>query len=359
MTDPRDSLRAGARPHAVTLFSGGLDSALAVLLLLRQNIEVTALTFMTSFGCDLSDRSSCGHNPFPAASRFGFRVKLMHLGQDYVDMVRHPRYGHGKNMNPCVDCRIMMLSQAKAYMEMAGADFVATGEVVGQRPFSQVKTKLALTERESGLEGLLLRPLSALLLPPTLPEQRGWVDRSRLMGILGRSRKPQMELARELGLEDYPNPASGCLLTDPAYSARLRDLFSHCEFVDSSDLNLLRAGRQFRLSPRARAVVGRHEADNTRIESQVKYDDVVLEVPEGGSPITLLRGEVTAQDVRVAAEITARYSSARLQPLVQVEVRSGGSVETLAVVPASEDKCARYRITAERPEGVPLSHQAE
>jgi tRNA U34 2-thiouridine synthase MnmA/TrmU len=358
MSAPPRGPEAKRRPHAITLFSGGLDSALAVLLLLRQNVEVTALTFMTSFGCDLSDRSSCGHNPFPAAQKHGFRVKLMHLGQDYVDMVRQPRYGRGKNMNPCVDCRIMMLSQAKAYMELAGADFVATGEVMGQRPFSQVKGKLALTERESGLEGLLLRPLSAQLLPPTLPEQRGWVDRSTLMAIRGRSRKPQMQLARELGLEDYPNPASGCLLTDPGYSSRLRDLFAHSEFVDTSDLNLLRTGRQFRLSPTAKAIVGRNETDNARIETQARFGDAILEVPDCGSPLTLLRGQVDAEAVRRAAELTARYSSLRSSPLVNVDVQYRGGTDTIAVVPASEDVCARYRIVSDQAIGLP-AHSPE
>jgi tRNA U34 2-thiouridine synthase MnmA/TrmU len=352
------AVHSGRRPHAVALFSGGLDSALAVLLLLKQEIEVTALTFMTAFGCDLSDRSSCGHNPFPAAERFGFRVKLANLGQDYVEMVRHPRYGRGKNMNPCVDCRIMMLSQAKAFMELEGADFVVTGEVMGQRPFSQVKSKLALTEREAGLQGLLLRPLSALLLPPTLPEERGWVDRSRLAGIQGRSRKPQMELARQLGLVDYPNPASGCLLTDPGYSARLADLFSHNEFVELADLNLLRTGRQFRLSDRVKAIVGRHETDNARIQAEVRPGDLLLEVPDTGSPLTLLSGPAETADVRLAAEITARYSRARILPLVQVEVRGSTSVSTLAVVPATPAKCDRYRIAAAQDEVLP-AHSAE
>ena len=348
----------GRRPHAIALFSGGLDSALAVLLLLRQNVEVTALTFMTSFGCDLSDRSSCGHNPFPAAQKFGFRVKLMHLGQDYIDLVRNPRYGRGRNMNPCVDCRIMMLSQAKAYMELAGADFIVTGEVMGQRPFSQVKTKLALTERESGLEGRLLRPLSARLLPPTVPELEGWVDREALMDIQGRSRKPQMALAQELGLVDYPNPASGCLLTDPGYSARLRDLFDHSEFIDTSDLNLLRTGRQFRLSPRTKVIIGRNEADNARIESQAKFNDLRLEVPDAGSPVALLRGTVEEGDVRRAAELVARYSSVRSMPLVKVEIRGEGTSELIPVVPATEDICARYRIASD-PAVAALAHSAD
>lgn len=353
-----DPLTSGSRPHAIALFSGGLDSALAVLLMRRQNVEVTALTFMTSFGCDLSDRSSCGHNPFPAAREFGFRVKLMYLGSDYMEMVRNPKYGHGKNMNPCVDCRIMMLQQAHAYMQMAGADFLVTGEVMGQRPFSQVKEKLSLTEREAGVEGLLLRPLSAQLLPPSIPEQRGWVDRNQLYGFRGRSRKPQMELARELGLDDYPNPASGCLLTDPEYSARLRDLFEHSEFVDTADLNLLRTGRQFRLSPACKATVGRNEEDNDRIERTARLTDTSLEVLDAGSPITVLSGNPSREDVRRAAEITARYSSRREDALVTVDVRRNRSTEQIAVTPASDLMCDKYRIALKK-QTVEFAHSAE
>jgi tRNA-specific 2-thiouridylase len=346
------------RPHAIALFSGGLDSALAVLLLLRQNVEVTALTFMTAFGCDLSDRSSCGHNPFPAAERFGFRVKLMNLGQDYVEMVRRPRFGHGKNMNPCVDCRIHMLRQARDYMELAGADFIVTGEVMGQRPFSQVKSKLALTAREADVEGLLLRPLSARLLPPTLPETRGWVDRERLMGIRGRSRKPQMELARKLGLEDYPNPASGCLLTDPEYSARLRDLFRFTEIVGLTDLNLLRVGRQFRLSDACKAIVGRDETDNARLLAAARDGLVTLEVRDCGSPITVLAGAPGAEDVRRAAELTARYSDHKREPLVRVTVSREGKETEMVVMPAPDPLCRSLRITAEGAAILPV-HGAE
>ena len=149
------------RGRCIALFSGGLDSALAVLLMLRQNIEVTAITFMTHFGCDLGDRSSCGSDPYPAAEKFGFSVKLMHLGQKFVDLVEKPKYGYGSETNICIDCRILMLREAKALMELTNADFIVTGEVVGQRPFSQVKDKIHLVERQAGLRGKLLRPLSA------------------------------------------------------------------------------------------------------------------------------------------------------------------------------------------------------
>ncbi|HYA87666.1 MAG TPA: hypothetical protein VEI57_11445, partial [Nitrospirota bacterium] len=165
---------------AIALFSGGLDSTLAILLMLKQNIDVLAITFLTDFGCDIGDSSSCSKNPGPAAAKFGFDLKLCHLGQKFVDIVKKPRHGHGRNMNPCIDCRILMLREAGALREMVGADFIITGEVLGQRPMSQQRNTLSLIERESGLKGLIVRPLSARLMPITIPEIQGIIDRDRL-----------------------------------------------------------------------------------------------------------------------------------------------------------------------------------
>ena len=183
---------------AIALFSGGLDSTLAILLIQKQNIDVLAITFLTDFGCDISDYSSCSKNPGPAAAKFGFSLKLCHLGQKFIEIVKKPHHGHGKNMNPCIDCRILMLQEAGVLMEMVGADFVLTGEVLGQRPMSQQRNTLSLIERESGLKGLIVRPLSAQLMPITIPEAHGIIDRDRLLAMKGRTRKPQMELARKL-----------------------------------------------------------------------------------------------------------------------------------------------------------------
>lgn len=306
------------RGHAIALFSGGLDSALAILLMLKQDIEVTALTFMTHFGCDLGDRSSCGSNPYPAAEKFGFNVKLMHLGQKFVDIVENPKFGRGANMNVCIDCRILMLNEARACMEMMNADFIITGEVLGQRPFSQQRDKMHLVLRETGLKGKLLRPLSAKLLPETEPELSGMVDREKLEGISGRSRKRQMELAREHGLEDYPNPGGGCLLTDAGYSNRLRDLLVHSERLSFDDLNLLRAGRHFRLDPATKVVVGRNEDENNLLMGYRRDHHFLLEAPDVGSPLTLLIGNTTEDNIKKAAMITARYTSARHEPEVRV-----------------------------------------
>ncbi|MBU8932581.1 MAG: hypothetical protein KOO62_01105 [candidate division Zixibacteria bacterium] len=324
------------RGHAIALFSGGLDSALAILLMLRQDIEVTAITFMTHFGCDLGDRSSCGSNPYPAAEKFGFNVKLMHLGQKFVDIVINPKHGRGKNMNPCTDCRILMLNEAHELMKMVGADFIITGEVMGQRPMSQVRDKLNLVANKSGLKGKLLRPLSAKLLPPTDVELSGLIDREQLEAIQGRSRKRQMELAAEFGLKDYPNPASGCLLTDANYSCRLRDLLAHSENIDFDDLNLLRFGRHFRLDENTKIVVGRNEQDNNSILSCMRPHYFKMEALEWGSPLTLLIGNASEENIEIAAAVTVRYSSGRGESEVDVTIGEEGKGRVCTVAPASD-----------------------
>ncbi|MCB2201513.1 hypothetical protein KQH51_02140 [bacterium] len=340
MTNNTTTTRRG---HAVALFSGGLDSALAILLMLRQNIEVTALTFMTHFGCDLKDRSSCGSNPYPMAEQFGFNVKLMHLGQKFVDIVENPKYGRGSHMNVCVDCRILMLTEARNYMEMIGADFVITGEVMGQRPFSQVRNRLNLVIKEAGLKGKLLRPLSARLLPPTEPELSGMVDREQLEGISGRGRRRQMELAERFGLDNYPTPAAGCLLTDEGYSNRLRDLLAHTDKITFDDLNLLRVGRHFRLDRHTKVIVGRNESDNDQLERLKRPHHYQLEATDVGSPVTLMIGPLTDENIKKAAMITARYTKARFEPLVRVTVQDAGR-EIEVSVPAAEDKDLQYVI---------------
>jgi len=311
---------------------------LAILLMLKQNIEVTALTFMTHFGCDLGDRSSCGGNPYPAAEKFGFNVKLMHLGQKFVDIVENPKYGRGKNMNVCVDCRILMLSEAREFMELINADFIITGEVMGQRPMSQVKDKLNLTIREAGLKGKLLRPLSAKLLPPSEPELNGLVDREKLEGISGRGRHRQLELAKKFELVDYPSPASGCLLTDVGYSNRLRDLLAHTGRLTFDDLNLLRTGRHFRLDNETKVIVGRNELDNKYLEFHKKDYHYRLEAPDCGSPVTLLIGNASEENLTKAAALTARYSSLKDSELVPVTVTSKDIENTILVSPKIDEK---------------------
>jgi tRNA U34 2-thiouridine synthase MnmA/TrmU len=329
---------------AVALLSGGLDSTLAVLLALRQNIAVQAITFLTDFGCEASDTSSCSRSAAPAAARFGFDLKLAHLGEKFVDIVKRPRHGHGRNMNPCIDCRILMLREAKTLMEMTGADFVITGEVLGQRPMSQRRDTLDLIARESGLKGILLRPLSARLLPPTIPESKGMIDRKQLQAISGRSRKVQMALAREFGLTDYPTPAGGCLLTDPIYSRRLKDLLRAAPDPCSDDLRLLRIGRHFRPSKDCKVVVGRNEQENAVMETLRRPEDILLQVRDAGSPLVLVRGNEAGNYIAFGAALCARYSDLKHSPAVSVSVMDAGGEQVVTTAPAGQDAIDRHRI---------------
>jgi tRNA-specific 2-thiouridylase len=250
-------------------------------------------------------------------------------------------------MNPCLDCRILMFSRARERMEEMEAAFVFTGEVLGERPMSQRREAMRLIERESGLDGRLLRPLSARLLPPTIPEKEGLVDRDKLLAIEGRSRKPQMALAEQYNINDYPCPAGGCRLTDPGFARRMRDLVRHKENFDLNDVNLLKVGRHFRLSPEAKAVVGRNQEENHRILALAKEGDILFEVQDWGSPITLLRGQASEKEIHLAAAITVRYSDA-LGEASEVVVRYGSDYATLdEILRASslkEDQLTELRV---------------
>jgi tRNA U34 2-thiouridine synthase MnmA/TrmU len=248
-------------------------------------------------------------------------------------------------MNPCLDCRTLMFSKAKERMEEVGAAFVFTGEVLGQRPMSQHRRAMQIIERESGLEGRLLRPLSALLLEPTVPEKVGLVDRARLLAIQGRSRKPQMALTEAYSVTDYPCPAGGCRLTDPNFARRMRDLVRFNRNFGPHDVNLLKVGRHFRLSPEAKAVSGRDESENRRITAMAQGGDLLFEVKRFGSPITLVRGRADEEGIRLAAGITARYSDADGNE-VQVHYgrRYAALDESIPVSPLGEDILARLRL---------------
>jgi tRNA U34 2-thiouridine synthase MnmA/TrmU len=328
---------------AIALLSGGLDSTLAVKLILDQGIEVEALNFVTPFcTCNRRGRCEAAH----VAERFGIPLKIIPLTDEFFRVVRKPKYGYGSGMNPCLDCRILMFSKAREYMEKAEADFVFTGEVLGERPMSQRRDAMRIIELESGLNGKLLRPLSAKLLEPTIPEMEGIVDREKLLALHGRSRKGQMALAKRYGINDYPCPAGGCRLTDPGFARRMRDLVRYKEDFDINDVNLLKVGRHFRLSPKAKAVVGRNEEENRRILALARGGDVLFEVKGCGSPIALLRGEASWEEIRLAAAITARYSDAKGESAVPVHYGEDYAdlSRAILVLPAGEDELAKLRI---------------
>lgn len=329
---------------AIALFSGGLDSTLAILAMLRQGIKVTGVVFLTHFGCEAGDRSSCSKNPFSASKKFGFDVKLCHLADKFIEIVKNPKYGHGRNMNPCIDCRILMLKEAKEFMAITKADFIITGEVVGQRPMSQMRNTLYMIDQAAGLKGLVLRPLSAKLLEPTMPETNGIVDREKLYNFSGRSRKKQMALAQEFGLTEYPMPAGGCLLTEPNYSNRLRELLSHNSNPSLNDFHLLRVGRHFRLSPLCKLVVGRNEQDNLRLEEFAGENDYLMYVEGFGSPLALLKGYGCEELLDIAASICARYSDAKNLPEAEVKISNKNESFIKKVKPAENSAINSYKI---------------
>jgi hypothetical protein len=302
-----------------------LDSTLAVKLILDQGIEVEALNFVTPFcTCNRQGRCEAKH----VAEEFGIPWKTIAVTEAFFQVIKEPKYGYGSGMNPCLDCRILMFSRARERMEEIGAAFVFTGEVLGQRPMSQHRQAMRIIDRESGLEGRLLRPLSARLLEPTLPEKEGLVDREKLMAIQGRSRKPQMALAEEYGIADYPCPAGGCRLTEPGFARRMRDLVRFRPDFNLNDVNLLKVGRHFRLSPGAKAVVGRDEEENHRLQHLARQGDLLFEVKSCGSPITLLRGEEVGEaETRTAAALTARYSDSED---ARIEVHYGSEYADLS-----------------------------
>jgi tRNA-specific 2-thiouridylase len=250
---------------ALALLSGGLDSTLAVKMMIDQGVGVTALNFTSPFCNCTSHKAGCQHQASKVASEFGIPIRVIAKGMDYMRIVENPPHGHGRGMNPCVDCRIYILKKAKELMPELGASFIITGEVIGQRPMSQRRQQIELIEKESGLAGLVLRPLSAQHFPPTKPELAGIVDREKLLAVSGRSRKVQMELAQDLGVTDYPCPAGGCMLTDPIMAERLKDLFAHVPDYGFNDLQFLKIGRHFRLANDLKIILGRNHEENEKI----------------------------------------------------------------------------------------------
>ncbi|NVO00236.1 MAG: hypothetical protein HXX17_13005 [Geobacteraceae bacterium] len=293
---------------AIALFSGGLDSTLSIRLMQEQGIKVQALHFTSPF-FGVSPDADCGkYDARRAADMINVPLTIVSLGEEYLEMLRKPKHGYGKAINPCIDCHAYFLRKAKEIMLSSGADFVITGEVLGQRPMSQRRDALAIVERDGGMEGLLLRPLSAKLLPPTIPEIEGWVDREKLPSIKGRSRRVQMRLAAELGVTEYPNAAGGCLLTELTYASKVRDIFDHSEHLKARDFRLLRIGRHFRLDAGTRFIVGRDNAENDLLFANRIEGETAFRWDEGNGPLGLVIGEITEDKLQIAARILLRYT---------------------------------------------------
>ncbi len=330
---------------AIALLSGGLDSILAVKLILQQGIEVEAVNFLTAFYASAGNGTS-GLTAQSAADKLGIKLKIFEAGKKYFEIVKRPKYGYGSNMNPCIDCRIFMLKKAADYMRKSGASFLITGEVLGERPMSQRRDAMRVIERDAALEGLILRPLSAKLLKPTIPEEKGVIDREKLLAINGRSRKPQIQLANQLGINDYPVPAGGCLLTDPGFSNRIRDLIRHKPDFDIDDIRLLKIGRHFRLAPEAKLVVGRNKEENNELLKLAKEDDFCFYPVKTKGPVGIGRGVFSKDYILRASNIIARYSDGSSDQQLEIAYKPipGHRINSITATPIEESALAVLRI---------------
>jgi tRNA U34 2-thiouridine synthase MnmA/TrmU len=314
--------------------------------------DVRCIHFFTGF-CVTGHNSRVGRTDRPVANHalqvaaeLGVPLELVDISEEYLPMVLRPKHGYGRNMNPCIDCRVFMLMKAREHMERTGADFVFTGEVVGQRPKSQVKTALRAIEKEAGLEGRLLRPLSAKILPATAVERAGLIDRRKLLALAGRGRKPQLELARRYGISSYAQPAGGCcFLTDEAYSNKFKDALAHRgeERLSVDDIVVLGVGRHFRLSPALKLIVGRNAAENNFL-ALIKEGRWSAGVVGFNGPTGLVVGEITEEQWEPIAAIVARYSDGKAEASIDVEFVRGSDARRVRVAPAPEDLVASLRI---------------
>ncbi|MEO0215828.1 MAG: tRNA 4-thiouridine(8) synthase ThiI [candidate division WOR-3 bacterium] len=315
---------------AIVLYSGGLDSTLALKLIKEQGAEVFPLFIRHQF---------LPESHLPKLKN----LKTIDVTEEMIEIVKSPHYGYGKNLNPCIDCRILMLQKAKRYLTELKADFVVTGEVLDQRPMSQRMEILMLIEKKAGLEGLVVRPLSGGLLPPTIPEKKGLIDRGKLLKLRGRSRRIELALAKEKNIKEFFSPGGGCLLTDTGFSRRLADLMRYEGEITPEDIHLLKLGRHFRLGPNTRLVVGREEEENKKLEKLLNSKAVLLYVPNTGSPNALLLG--SRDLLKTAARVIARYSDKRKESIVEVCYKEKGKINKVKVQPCTDEELNKWRVT--------------
>ena len=315
---------------AVSLISGGLDSMLATKAIMEQGIHVEGINFFTGFcveGHTHAIRSKDKNKPkrnnaLWVAEQLGIKLHIVDVIEPYKEVLINPKHGYGANLNPCLDCKSFMVQKALEWIKVHDFDFIITGEVMGQRPMSQRRDTMPVVQKNSGAGDLLLRPLCAKKLPPTLPEREGWVDREQLFDFHGRSRKPQMALANTYGIKEYAQPAGGCcFLTDEAYSHKLNDLWQargHRDY-DLDDIMLLKVGRHLRPKQHFKIIVSREEGE-TRFLEGYRKQFTHIRITSHAGPITLLDGRYNDDDIVLAAQIAARFSQGRNEPQVQVEV---------------------------------------
>ena len=331
------------KKKVVALLSGGLDSQLAIKMMQEQGFDVSAVAIKTPF-CDFDCGRGCGFEIRERADDLNVNLKTVYLGDEYIEMLKHPKHGIGAGFNPCIDCRSMMFDAAKKHMEDIGAEFIISGEVLGQRPMSQHAPALRTIENESDLVGKIVRPLSAALLPETDPEKDGLIKRENLGMIRGRTRRGQLDMAKKYGIENPPNAGGGCLLTEPHFGIKAKDLFSHTKNPTINDIDLLKIGRHFRLDEETKFIVGRNKDENEMIKAIALPGDILLEAKDFVGPVSILRGSNAKQHLKFASSITLRYSDAPNNEQAIVSIRDNDLVEEIASESAEEESYIKFRM---------------
>jgi len=331
------------KKKVVALLSGGLDSQLAVRMMQEQGFEVSAVAIKTPF-CDFDCGRGCGFEIRERADDLNVNLKTVYLGDEYIEMLKHPKHGIGSGFNPCIDCRAMMFNAAKKHMDEIGAEFIISGEVLGQRPMSQHGPALRTIEKESGLVGKIVRPLSAALLPETDPEKNGLIKRENLGMIKGRTRRAQLDMAKKYGIENPPNAGGGCLLTDPTFGLRAKDLFAHIETPTINDIDLLKIGRHFRFDEETKFVVGRNKDENEMIKAIALPGDILFQARDHMGPVSILRGKNVDAYVKFASSITLRYSDAPRGEQVSVIINKDNTKDEIITQHAEEESYIKFRI---------------
>lgn len=299
--------------RALALISGGLDSALAAKLIKDQGIEVIGLCYKSAF--------FSFENAVKITEEIDIPLKVVDFSEEHFDMVKNPKHGYGKNMNPCIDCHAMMMRYTGRLLKELNADFIVTGEVLNQRPMSQNRQALDVVKKESGYEEYILRPLCAKNLPPTKMELDGLLDREKLLDISGRNRKVQMELAEKWGIKEYPSPAGGCKLTEPGYSRRLKDLLMFNKDCKYNDVEILNYGRHFRINDRVKIISTRNEEELKVMELLIKKDDLVFDALEFNGSKVIIEGKPDDEDIKLAAKIAARYSKGKNEKEIDIKFK--------------------------------------
>ena len=331
------------KKKVVALLSGGLDSQLAIKMMQEQGFDVSAVAIKTPF-CDFDCGRGCGFEIRERADDLNVNLKTVYLGDEYIEMLKHPKHGIGAGFNPCIDCRSMMFDAAKKHMEEIGAEFIISGEVLGQRPMSQHAPALRTIENESDLVGKIVRPLSAALLPETDPEKDGLIKRENLGMIRGRTRRNQLDMAKKYGIENPPNAGGGCLLTEPQFGIKAKDLFTHTKNPTINDIDLLKIGRHFRLDKETKFIVGRNKDENEMIKAIALPNDILLEAKDFVGPVSILRGSNSKKHLKFASSVTLRYSDAPNNMTAIVSIKDNDLIDEITSESAKEEEYIQFRM---------------